>query len=151
MGRYAVIAISSIYGVDIQEDNSIQCQDRLFSFFSKRYLKNYGTNCKIDYLKSIKFIIDRNILWGNALDFTNPESKKPIIFSEWRMVNGNMLKRRDYIFKFLVEKTHQFVLDFNDEGQKGAIDEPIKDYPPIHYLISGSEAILMTFFSINHF
>ncbi len=109
-----------------------------YFLFSKRYLKNYGTNCKIDYLKSIKFIIDRNILWGNALDFTNPESKKPIIFSEWRMVNGNMLKRRDYIFKFLVEKTHQFVLDFNDEGQKGAIDEPIKDYPPIHYLKLGN-------------
>jgi hypothetical protein len=44
-----------------------------------------------------------------------------------------MLKRRDYMFKFLVEKSHQFSL-FNDEGNPAAIDEPVKDFPLIHYL-----------------
>jgi hypothetical protein len=37
------------------------------------------------------------------------------------------------MFKFLVEKTHQFSM-FNDEGQPGAIDEPVKDFPLIHFL-----------------
>lgn len=136
--RNALIAIASIYGVDILKDNASECQERLFAIFSKKYVENFGTNAKIDYLKSIKFIIQRNILWGNALDFTNPETKKPIVFTEWSMFNGNKVIRRDYIFKFLVEKTHQFVLDFNDEGQTGAIDEPIKDYPPIDYLKLGN-------------
>lgn len=136
--RNALIAIASIYGVDILKDNASECQERLFAIFSKIYIENFGTNAKIDYLKSIKFIIQRNILWGNALDFTNPETKKPIVFTEWSMFNGNKVIRRDYIFKFLVEKTHQFVLDFNDEGQTGAIDEPIKDYPPIDYLKLGN-------------
>ncbi|MFN3589887.1 MAG: hypothetical protein ACK4UP_10945 [Spirosomataceae bacterium] len=32
--------------------------------------------------------------------------KKPIIFFEWSAVNRSMLKRRDYTFKFLMEKPH---------------------------------------------
>jgi hypothetical protein len=131
--RYSAIAISSIYGVDILEDNALECQERLFEIFSKTYINQFGTNCKLELLQSIKFLLNRNIHWGDALDFTNPISKKPIVFSEWSMINENMMKRRDYVFKFLVEQTHQFSL-FNDEGNAAAIDEPIKDFPPTHFL-----------------
>lgn len=134
--RNGIIAISSIYGVDILEDNAIECSERLFQIFSKRYLSNFGTNGKTEFLKSAKFILSRNILWGDALDFTNPVSKKPIVFSEWSFALGDKIKRRDYVFKFLVEKKHQYSLDFafNDEGKEPDIDEPIRDYPPVHYL-----------------
>lgn len=134
--RNSLIAISSIYGVDILEDNTLECQERLFAIFSKIYVANFGINSKIELLKSIKFILKRNILWGDALDFTNPVTKKPIVFSEWSMINENMLKRRDYVFKFLVEQTHQFSM-FNDEGNAAAIDEPVKDFPLIHFLKLG--------------
>ncbi len=134
--RNSLIAISSIYGVDILEDNTLECQERLFAIFSKIYVDSFGINAKMGLLKSIKFILKRNILWGDALDFTNPVTKKPIVFSEWSMVNENMLKRRDYVFKFLVEQTHQFSM-FNDEGNAAAIDEPVKDFPLIHFLKLG--------------
>jgi hypothetical protein len=134
--RNSLIAISSIYGVDILEDNTLECQERLFAIFSKIYVDSFGINAKMELLKSIKFILKRNILWGDALDFTNPVTKKPIVFSEWSMVNENMLKRRDYVFKFLVEQTHQFSM-FNDEGNAAAIDEPVKDFPLIHFLKLG--------------
>ncbi len=131
--RNSLIAISSIYGVDILEDNTLECVERLFAIFSKIYVDSFGINAEMELLKSIKFILNRNILWGDALDFTNPVTKKPIVFSEWSMVNENMLKRRDYVFKFLVEQTHQFSM-FNDEGNAAAIDEPVKDFPLIHFL-----------------
>lgn len=137
--RNSLIAISSIYGVDILEDNSLECQERLFAIFSKIYLDSFGIDAKMEFLKSIKFILKRNILWGDALDFTNLVTKKPIVFSEWSMVNENMIKRRDYVFKFLVEQTHQFSM-FNDEGNAEAIDEPVKDFPLVHFLkLSESE------------
>jgi hypothetical protein len=136
--RYAVIAISSIYGVDILHDNAIECRNRLFNIFESRYSANYKQKCSDECKRSVRFLLQRNILWGDALDFTNPETKKPIIFSEWSAVNGSMLKRRDYIFKFLVEKTHQFSM-FNDEGNVGSIDEPIKDFPLIHFLKLGED------------
>ncbi len=134
--RYAILAISSIYGVDILEDNAIECRNRLFKIFEDRYFNKFKNNCNAECKRSALFLLNRNILWGNALDFTNPETKKPIIFSEWSAVNGSMLKRRDYIFKFLVEKTHQFTM-FNDEGNVGSINEPVKDFPLIHFLKLG--------------
>ncbi len=131
--RYSVVAVGSIYGVDILEDNAIECRERLFILFNHIYAKTFEKQCKAEYSNSVKFILSRNILWGDALDFTNPITKAPIIFSEWSAVNGNMIKRRDFVFKFLVEKTHQFAL-FNDENNPAAIDEPVKEFPLIHFL-----------------
>ena len=131
--RYAVLAVSSIYGVDILEDNAQECRARLLNLFKERYNTLFDNKCKPEVLHSINFLLHRNILWGDALDFTNPQTKLPIIFSEWSAVNGNMLKRRDYMFKFLVEQSHQFSM-FNDEGNAAAIDEPVKDYPLVHFL-----------------
>lgn len=136
--RYSVIAISSIYGVEIQEDNAIECRERLFDIFNTKYTSLYRDKCKEECRRSVRFLFNRNILWGDALDFTNPVTKAPIVFSEWSAVNGSMLKRRDYVFRFLVEKTHQFSL-FNDEGDPAAIDEPVKDYPLIHFLKLGED------------
>ncbi len=136
--RYAIIAISSIYGVEILEDNANECRNRLFKIFIDKYSSLFKDKCKDEYLRSVKFLLNRNILWGNALDFTNPQTKKPIVFSEWSAMNGSMLKRRDYVFRFLVEKTHQFSL-FNDEGQPAAIDEPVKDFPIVHFLKLGED------------
>ncbi len=135
--RYSVIAVSSIYGVDILEDNAEECRDRLLSIYLDWYSKTFK-QVNNDCVRSVRFLLSRNILWGDALDFTNPETKQPIIFSEWSSVNGYMMKRRDYMFKFLVEKTHQFSM-FNDEGQPGAIDEPVKDFPLIHFLKLGED------------
>lgn len=136
--RYAVIAITSIYGVDILEDNAQECRKRLFKLLDEKYTSLFKDKCKDECRRSVKFLLGRNILWGDALDFTNPNTKKPIIFSEWSAVNGSMLKRRDYMFKFLVEKTYQFSL-FNDEGNASAIDEPVKDFPLIHFLKLGED------------
>lgn len=128
--KHALIAIGSIYGVDILEDNARECRERLFSIFTKSYFGNFGTNGKADYLKSIRFIVNRNVLWGDALDFTNPITKKAIIFSDWSFAINDKIKRRDYVFKFLVEKSHQYSI-FNDDGDQGAIDEPIRGNVPI--------------------
>ena len=131
--RYAVIAISSIYGVEILKDNTEECRERLFKIFDERYALLFGDKCKDDCRKSVQFILDRNIIWGDALDFTNPETKQPIVFSEWNAINSTMMKRRDYIFQFLVEQNHQFSL-FNDEGEQAAIDLPIQEFPIINFL-----------------
>lgn len=136
--RYAIIALSSIYGVEIQEDNAIECRERLFNIFNNKYILLYKAKCKEECRRSARFLLNRNILWGDALDFTNPKTKEPIVFSEWSAVNGSMLKRRDYVFRFLVEKTLQFSL-FNDEGEAAAVDEPVKDFPLIHFLKLGED------------
>src|SRR5690606_18049678 len=78
--RYAVIAVSSIYGVDILEDNAQECRERLYNIFNERYISLFKDKCKDECRRSVKFLLSRNILWGDALDFTNPITKEPIIF-----------------------------------------------------------------------
>lgn len=136
--RYAVIAVSSIYGVDILEDNAQECRERLSNIFEERYTSLFKEKCSDNCRRAVKFLLGRNILWGDALDFTNPLTKEPIIFSEWSAVSNNRLKRRDYLFKFLVEQSFQTSL-FNDEGNAAAIDEPVKDFPLIHFLKLGED------------
>lgn len=137
--RYAILAVSSIYGIDILQDNVEECRSRLFKIFYRHYTSLFRDKCSDDCCKSVKYLLIRNILFGDALDFTDPLTKQPIIFSEWSAVNGSMLKRRDYMFKFLVQKSHQYTF-FNDEGEVAPIDEPIKDFPLVHFLrISDAE------------
>jgi hypothetical protein len=136
--HYSIIAVSSIYGVDILEDNAKECRERLLGIFNTHYSKLFDENCKDECRRSIRFLLQRNILWGDALDFTNPESKAPIVFSEWSAASSSMIKRRDYIFRFLVEKTYQFSL-FNDQGDAAAIDEPVKEFPLVHFLKLGED------------
>lgn len=136
--RYAILALTSIYGVDILQDNIEECKVRLLGIFKEHYNGVFKNKCKPECLNSAQNILQKNILLGNALDFTNPHTNEPIVFTEWSAVNGSYLKRREYVFRFLVEKTHQFSM-FNDEGQPAAIDEPIKDYPLIHFLKLGQD------------
>jgi len=136
--RYVVLTVSSIYGVDILEDNAVQCRERLYWLVDEKYKSLFANKCKNEFRRSVRFLLEHNILWGDALDFTNPITREPIVFSEWSSVNGTMLKRRDYVFKFLVEKTHQFSL-FNDVGQPAAIDQPVRDFPLVHFLMLGED------------
>ena len=136
--RYSVLAISSIYGVDILEDNAQECRERLFNIFNEYYQILFKQNCKEDCRRSIKYLLQRNILWGDALDFTNPVTKQPIIFSEWKPINGTLIKRKDFMFQFLVEQSFQLTFfDENDSAQY--FDREIQDYKPTHFLNLGDD------------
>lgn len=136
--RYAVLALSSIYGVDILEDNAKECRERLFGIFDLRYSTLFKDKCKDECRRSVKFLLVRNILWGDALDFTNPQTKEPIIFSEWSAVNGSMLKRKDYVFQFLVQKSFQISL-FDENNTAKYFDKEISDFPLVHFLKLGED------------
>ena len=140
---YALIAVGSAYGIEILQDNVDECRERLYAIFLQEYQSLFpeeNVNTK-DYLRSIRYVFERNILWGDALDLRTPDKKHPIVFSEWSAINGSgMIKRRDFAFKDLtenkamdkVDSSGQFAL-FSDENDPAFIPEPIKEYPPIHY------------------
>lgn len=136
--RYAIIAISSIYGVELLKDNVIECQSRLFGIFSHFYIKKFKNKIKPELLETAEFILKRNILWGDALSLKTPDETEPLIFSEWSAVNGNMLKRRDYTMANLLESQPFEELNlFSDLGDKAFIPKPIKDFPLTHFLKIG--------------
>jgi SAM-dependent methyltransferase len=95
--RYAILAVSSIYGVDILEDNVQQCRQRLFGIFDLYYLRLFKNKTNDNCRESVRYILERNIIYGDAFSLKSMgDNSKPIVFSEWSPVNGSMLKRRDF-------------------------------------------------------
>ena len=134
--RYIIIALSSIYGVDILEDNVLACRQRLFDIANTTYTKTFKDKCKEGCSNTLKHILSKNIVWGDALTLKRVDgSDEPIIFTEWTPVNGSKIKRRDYTMANLLESQP---LDepnlFSDLGDKAFIPTPVKDYPLTHYL-----------------
>ena len=134
--RYAILAVSSVYGIDILEDNVRQCRQRLFALFDLNYLRLFKGKSHDDCRDSVRYILERNIIHGDALSLkTVGDKPKPIVFSEWSPVNGSMLKRRDFTFRgLLAHETIKAMPLFSDLGEDVFIPTPEKEYPPTHFL-----------------
>jgi len=130
--RYTLLAVSSIYGIDLLEDNVVECRRRLLAIV-ERHCK---TLFNADFLRAIRFVLERNIIHGDALSLqTAGNAPRPIIFSEWSLFNGSMVKRRDFEFHELLSFAGAKETPlFSDLGEKVFFPEPVKDYPPTHYL-----------------
>lgn len=138
--RYAVVGTGSIYGIDILEDNVKLCRERLFGIFNQFYTSLYKKKSKDAVRDTIRFILNRNILWGDALSLkTVSKQAMPIVFSEWSMVRGSMLKRRDFSFEELMPGNNGNAdlfrqAEISDLGTTAFIPRPIKEYPLAHFL-----------------
>ena len=134
--RYIIIALSSMYGVDILEDNIVACRQRLFDIANTTYVKVYKDKCKEECRTTLKHILSKNIVWGDALTLKRVDgSDEPIIFTEWTPINGSKIKRRDYTMANLLESQPLNEPNlFSDLGDKAFIPTPVKDYPLTHYL-----------------
>lgn len=130
--RYTLLAVSSLYGIDLLEDNVAQCRRRLFAIVERHCRSLFNQ----DFLRTIRFVLERNIIHGNALSLQSVGNEpKPIVFSEWKLVNGSMVKRKDFEFHALLSfaGTKGEPL-FSDLGEEAFFPEPIRDYPLTHYL-----------------
>jgi hypothetical protein len=134
--RYAVLAVSSLYGIDILADNAEECRDRLYQVFDAAYTGLFGEQAKAACRETVRYILSLNIVHGDALSLkTVGDEPQPIVFAEWSPVNGSMIKRRDFAFHELV--SHASMRDlplFSDQGEEVFIPEPVRDYPPVHFL-----------------
>jgi len=137
--RMALLAVSSIYGVELLEDNVGACIGRLFKVVDDVYSKLYKDKCKEDFRKSIRFVLTRNILQGDALTLKKSVDREYIIFSEWSLANGSLIKRRDFEYRELADfdpkKPTLFSLrEVSDTGETVFSPMPVKEFPLKHYL-----------------
>lgn len=138
--RYAVIAVTSIYGVELLPDNTEECRKRMFEIFDKEYTASCKKTANDDTREAVHFILRHNILCGDALTMKDANGE-PIIFAEWSAVNGCLLKRRDFrLDHMLEEQTDNLQLGLFDESSEYELDnsgamvlKPIREFPPIHY------------------
>lgn len=73
--KYAVLAATSIYGVDILQDNVEECRKRLFDLWDEAYTAHCRGECREEVREAVRFILSRNILCGNALTLKKVDAK----------------------------------------------------------------------------
>lgn len=129
--KYSLLAMSSIYGVDIMSDNAAECRERLFKIWERAYKSKCKTIANDDCKAAVRFILSRNVLCGDALTMLD-ESGKPIVFSEWSLV-GNNMKRRDYTLANLLETQSYYDLPLFENVEDVKVPKPVKEYGLIHY------------------
>lgn len=145
--KYAFVAVGSIYGVELLPDNAADCRARLLSILETSWNKATKAAGDSRFIDAIRYVFSRNILNGDALTMLDVEGN-PIIFSEWSLVTGDKVKRRDFrldeMLEGNVEQNESLSLfgdiadngDVNprseweyDEETQSFIPKPITEYP----------------------
>ena len=116
--KNSLLAVSSLYGVDIMMDNVIVCRERLFKIWDKQYKAVCKKECSEDMRDSIRFILSKNIVCGNALtlhevDENGNDTEDPMLFSEWGFVTGPQLSRSEYTFDEILKQNENPKQDAN--------------------------------------
>lgn len=150
--RYAVLAITSTYGVEILADNAEECRKRLFTLWDKEYTAVCKKSANDETRGAVRYVLSKNILCGNALtlmcvDENQKDTDKPIVFPEWSLL-GTKLKRRDFRLDVMLKANDKpkngqpSLFDVPEELRKYLsinpvtkefMAEPICEYPPVHY------------------
>lgn len=141
--RYSIVAVSSIYGIDLLTDNVVECRKRLYDTWNEAYTTHCKEDADDECRKAAQYIIDKNILCGDALTMLKSDGT-PIIFAQWDLVIGNKIKRRDYKLNELMRDDFtgpQMKLDLwtgqdnyeYDEEVNAWVPGPVKEYPLIDY------------------
>lgn len=151
----SVRAVASLYGVDIMEDNAEECRERLFNQWDKAYKKACKKDCNEETRESIRYILSKNIVCGNALtmmcvDENQQDTEEYITFAEFKTCGKPyMLKRRDYRLDVLLKanekpkEQRQLAMDLDTDDIYNYLEispvtgeyepKPLREYDPISY------------------
>lgn len=118
--NYSLLALSTLYGVELLEDNAQKCVMNMYQVYYEAYQQQamkHGAKMKNKVLDSAKLIISNNIAQGNFLTKLSANGN-PIVFSEWQPAN---LRKDAKIIK--VQRTEYTIEDILD-GVEKELGEP---------------------------
>lgn len=126
--HFALLALMSIYGIELLPDNIVKCRENLLEIFGS-YL---GTDPNSVIHQAGYYVLLQNLIHGDAQkikDYTGA----PITFAEWGYLGKGKYQRRDFRLDTLTLSSTFSAEDslFADMG-KADIFIPSKTYPPVN-------------------
>jgi len=124
--HYALLALMSVYGVEILPDNLAECRERLLGHF----LKFLSVHDDGQWTRAGRAVVTANIVHGDALSMkTRGVFPQPIVFPEWAYLGKGRFQRRDFRLDVLTKMS-----SFGEETPSGDIGKheifvPVKSYP----------------------
>ena len=126
--HYALLALMSIYGIELLADNIDECRANLLEVFSE-FLRLDPTD---DIYRAAERVLTQNVIHGDALTMRVWDGT-PITFAEWGYLWNGRFQRRDFRFDTLTQSSAFSAEDslFAELGRH-EIFTPIKRYPPMN-------------------
>jgi N-6 DNA Methylase len=122
----ALLALMSIYGIELLDDNVAECRQNLLDVFAA----DLGIAEGDSYHTAAKTVLTANIVHGDALSMTTRgATSQPIAFAEWSYLGKGRFHRRDFRFDTMAQMSSFRDEDtlFGDPG-KHEVFTPTKSY-----------------------
>lgn len=123
--HYALLALTSIYGIELLADNVEECRKNLLDIFIE-FLG--ATDTKV-FSDAAANILRANIIHGDALSLETT-SGDPIEFPEWGYLGGGKFQRRDFRFDALTQRA-SFEGTLFEMLEEHELFIPTKTYAPM--------------------
>jgi hypothetical protein len=125
--HHALLALMCIYGVELLEDNIIECRANMLEVLAS-YLSLDESD---DLYQAALHVLSHNIIRGDALTM-RAQDGQPITFAEWGYLTKGKYQRRDFRFDVLTGSS-AFSADDSLFAHLGKHDifSPVKNYPPM--------------------
>lgn len=93
--HYVLLALMSLYGIELLADNVDECRHNLLETF----IANKGTEPDDDIYQAARAVLAVNIVHGDAVSMlTCATDPQPITFAEWSYLGKGKFHRRDFRF-----------------------------------------------------
>lgn len=125
--HYALLALMSVYGIELLPDNVEECRERLLEVFAK-FLKVTPEDTSY---RAAAHVLSQNVVHGDALTMLT-SGGAPITFPEWGYLGEGKFQRRDFRFDTMTQMSAFGEEDtlFADLG-KHEVFTPTRDYNPM--------------------
>ena len=98
--HYALLAIMSIYGIELLEDNIVECRKNVLEVF-----KNHLDLDDDDVLKiAASYILSQNLIYGDAMKMSTSNGDA-ITFAEWGYIGKGKFQRRDFRYDIMTRNS----------------------------------------------
>jgi hypothetical protein len=123
--HHALLALMSIYGIELLQDNAMECRtnllDTLFDYL--------GATIGDEWVAAARGVVSVNVVQGNALDMTTADGC-PITFPEWGYLGKGRFQRRDFRYDMLTQRS-LIEGPLFAELEKHDVFVPVRTYPPM--------------------
>lgn len=97
-------AVSSIYAVDIQNDNILECKTRMIKMIQSQVSNHIYEQT----IGAIEVILNHNILCGNTLEVLSI-NHSPLIFSEWSINYDGTMFRKGQLYSDMLNGITEYI------------------------------------------
>jgi len=122
--HYALLALMSIYGIELLPDNIAECRANLLGIFVG-YLQIAADD---DLYRAAGYVLSQNLVHGDALTMRSSDGQ-PITFAEWGYLGKGKYQRRDFRLDTLTGMSSH-----TEQGSlfaKHDIFTPTQTWPPL--------------------